>query len=92
LRIAQHFLIDARLVIKPLAIRDRRELDEILVPLEILRQQQQVIRRLARIAARRRSLAPIAGAMYASIPRIGLIPSFLHSLKNSITQTCSRDR
>jgi len=28
-------------------------------------------------------IATIPGAMYASIPRIGLIPSFLHSLKNS---------
>jgi hypothetical protein len=31
-KLAQHFLVDARLVIKPFAIRDRRELEQVLVP------------------------------------------------------------
>jgi hypothetical protein len=40
---------------------DARELEQVLIAGEILRQQQQVIRRLARIPAGHRALAAVAG-------------------------------
>ncbi len=57
---AQHFLIDAGLVIKPFAIGGARQLQQVFVPLQILRQQQQMIRRFPRVPARRRALSPVA--------------------------------
>ena len=40
------FLVDTRLAVKPLAIGERRELHQVLIPFKVFRQQQQVIRRL----------------------------------------------
>ena len=56
--LSQNFLVDSRLVIEALFIRQAAQLFKIVIPFEILGEQQQVIRRLA---MRGRSIAPVTG-------------------------------
>ena len=54
----QQLLVDARLVVEPLGVAGRHELDQVVIALGVLRQQDQVVLRLAGIAALGRAGCP----------------------------------